>query len=121
MLNEFKKFILRGNAIDLAVGALIGASFGKIVDALTIGFIKPLLGLAGGDPNVSLKLWVFDLGLIINALIGFLIIAAIIFFVIVKPMNILLSRMEKKSDTAGPPETPADIKLLAEIRDLLKK
>ena len=121
MIEEFKKFILRGNAVDLAVGALIGAAFGGIVKSLTDGIIGPLIASVGGQPNVTFKMGPFDLGMVINAVLSFLIIALIIFFFIVKPMNVLLAKMEKKSDASGPPETPADIKLLAEIRDLLKK
>lgn len=121
MLNEFKKFILKGNVVDLSTGVIIGAAFGKIVDAFTSGIVKPLLNLLGGDPDVDLKIWVFDLGVIINSLIGFLITAAVIFFVIVKPTNHLLKLMKEKEATAPPPPTPEDVTLLREIRDLLAR
>ena len=123
MLNEFKKFILKGNVIDLSTGVIIGAAFGGIVTAFTKGIVEPIIKLASGgtDPNVTLKLGIFDIGLIINAIIGFLITAAVIFFVIVKPMNKLIALTAKKEEAAPPPPTPADIQLLTEIRDLLKK
>ncbi|HCN29354.1 MAG TPA: large conductance mechanosensitive channel protein MscL [Verrucomicrobiales bacterium] len=123
MLNEFKKFILKGNVVDLSTGVIIGAAFGNIVTAFTKGIVEPLIKLASGgtDPNVTLKLWIFDVGVVINALIGFLITATVIFFVIVKPVNKLLSMMKKEEAAAPPPPTPADIALLTEIRDLLKK
>jgi large conductance mechanosensitive channel len=135
MLDEFKKFILKGNVVDLSTGVIIGAAFGTIVTAFTKGIIEPLLKLVGGNPNVSLGIKIgefvnekkevvpnmLDIGMIINAVIGFLITAAVIFFVIVKPANKLLSIM-KKEEAAAPPAAPAaDIVLLTEIRDLLKK
>jgi len=120
--NEFKSFILKGNVVDLAVGVIIGAAFGKIVEAFTNGIVKPLLNAIGGNPDISLKLWVFDLGLIITNLLQFLITAAVIFFFVVKPMNLLkeLTTRKVEGKTAEPPPVPDDVKLLMEIRDLLK-
>jgi large conductance mechanosensitive channel len=121
MLNEFKKFIFKGNVVDLSTGVLIGAAFGGIVKAFTDGVVTPLLSLAGGGkPDFKLQLWIFDLGMIINAVIAFLITAAIVFFLIVKPMNKALAIMNKE-EPAAPAAPPADIALLTEIRDLLKK
>jgi large conductance mechanosensitive channel len=117
--SEFKEFILKGNAISLAVGVLIGAAFGKFVTALTEGIINPMLNLLGGNPEISLKLWVFDIGLVINALIALLITGAILFFIFVRPMN----RLQKK-EAAAPTVEPTPSKeelLLTEIRDLLSK
>ncbi len=136
MLSEFKQFIFKGNVVDLSTGVLIGAAFGKIVSAFTDGIVNPVLKFFGGGPNVSglaFKIGEFkddkgvvlpnniDLGLIVNAAIGFLITAAVIFFVIVKPMNKAMALMNKPAPAAAPPEPPADVKLLTEIRDLLKK
>jgi large conductance mechanosensitive channel len=121
MLGEFKKFILKGNVVDLSTGVLIGAAFGKIVAAFTDGVVTPILSLIGGDPNVPLKIWIFDLGIVISAVISFLITAAVIFFVIVKPANKLMAIMQKEEAAAPPPPPPADITLLTEIRDLLKR
>jgi large conductance mechanosensitive channel len=121
MFKEFKEFILKGNAIDLAVGVLIGAAFGKVVTAVTDGVINPMLSAMGGDPKVSLKLGIFDAGLVITALISLLITGAVLFFVFVKPMQKLKELKEKPAAPAGPPEPSAEEKLLAEIRDLLKQ
>ncbi len=135
MINEFKKFILKGNVVDLSTGVIIGAAFGGIVTAFTKGIIEPLLKALGGNPNVSLGVKIgeftndkgekianmIDIGMIINALLGFLITAAVIFFVIVKPANALMTKMKKAEADAPAPPTPEDVKLLTEIRDLLKK
>lgn len=121
LIDEFKSFIMKGNVIDLAVGVLIGAAFGNVVKGLTDGIILPLIGALGGKPEVGLKLWVFDVGMSITALINFLIMAAILFFVFVKPMNKLKEITMRKAETnAEPPPMPEDVKLLMEIRDLLK-
>lgn len=122
ILGEFKTFILKGNVVDLAVGVLIGAAFGSIVKAFTDGVVKPMLDLAGGNPEVPLKLWIFDLGLVISAVIGFLITATVIFFCVVKPMNYLMEKATRKAEEkpAEPAPVPDDVKLLIEIRDLLK-
>lgn len=139
MLKEFKAFILKGNVIDLSTGVIIGAAFGTIVTSFTKGIIEPILKAIGGNPNVSLGIKIgefvndkgqkvpnmIDIGMIINAVIGFLITAAVIFFVIVKPTNALLAKI-KRDEAAGipppaEPVVPPDIALLTEIRDLLKK
>ena len=135
MLNEFKKFIFKGNVIDLSTGVLIGAAFGTIVTAFTKGIIEPILKVLGGNPNVSLGIKIgefvnekgeklptmIDIGMVINAIIGFVITAAIIFFIIIKPANKLMTMMQKE-ETAALPQSPAtEIVLLTEIRDLLKK
>ena len=120
ILGEFKTFVTKGNVIDLAVGILIGASFGEVVKSFTAGLIQPLINLLGGGEKVSLHLWIFDLGLVINAVIGFLITALVLFFVFVKPMNKFKALTEIKQDIA-PAAAPPDIALLTEIRDLLKE
>jgi len=135
MLDEFKKLILKGNVVDLSTGVIIGAAFGTIVTAFTKGIIEPILKLVGGNPNVSLGIKIgefvnekgeklpnlLDIGMVINAIIGFLITSAVIFFVIVKPANKLMAMMKKEEAAAAPAAPPADIMLLTEIRDLLKK
>ena len=118
MFKDFKEFILKGNAIDLSVGVLIGAAFGKVVTAVTDGVIKPIISSVGGDPDVSLKLGIVDAGMVINALISLLITGAVLFFIFVKPMQKLKAVNAKP---AGPPEPSAEEKLLGEIRDLLKQ
>lgn len=121
MLNEFKKFILKGNVVDLSTGVIIGAAFGEIVKAFTAGIVNPLLSMFGGKPDVSLHLGPFDVGIIISAVLGFLITAAVVFFVIVKPVNKLIDMTKAKEAASPPPAPPAQEVLLAEIRDLLKR
>ena len=122
MVQEFKKFILKGNVVDLATGVIIGAAFGDIVKAFTKGIVEPLIKLISGSakPDVSLAVGPFDLGLIISAAINFLIVAAIVFFLIVKPINRLITLMQAKEAAAPPPgPTPTEV-LLTEIRDTLR-
>ena len=121
MLNEFKKFILKGNVVDLSTGVIIGASFGEIVKAFTTGIVGPLLALLGGQPDVTLMIGKFNLGIVISAILGFLITAAVVFFVIIKPVNHLMAMMKAK-EAAAPPAgpTPTEV-LLTEIRDALAK
>ena len=82
--------------------------------------MNPLLSLIGGKPDVSLKVWIFDLGIVISAILGFLITAAVVFFVIVKPVNKLIELTKAKEAAAPPAAPPAQEVLLSEIRDLLK-
>ena len=122
MIQEFKKFILKGNVVDLATGVIIGAAFGKIVEAFTKGVVEPLIKVMSGStkPDVALQVGVFDLGLIISAVINFLIVAATVFFLIVKPVNKLISLMQAKEAAAPPPGPTLTETLLTEIRDALK-
>jgi len=140
MLEEFKKFAMRGNVVDLAVGVIIGAAFGKIVDSLVKDVIMPPIGLVLGRVDfanlfIVLKHGVqpgpyptvdaaqkagavtLNYGVFINALISFVIVAWAV-FLLVKGMN----RMQKKQEEAPvtPPEAPEEVKLLREIRDELK-
>ena len=122
MIKEFKSFILKGDVVSLSTGVLIGAAFGKVVEGFTTGIVKPLLNLIGGDPNVALKIWIFDAGVVINAVLSFLITAAVIFFIIVKPYNHLMARVKREKEPAAPDVGPSEeIKLLTEIRDSLKR
>jgi large conductance mechanosensitive channel len=98
MLTEFKQFILRGNVIDLAVAVVIGAAFGAIVTSLVENIITPIIGAIGGQPDFSGLTFTINnseirYGAFLNALLSFLIIAAVIFFAVVKPMNAILTRM----------------------------
>jgi large conductance mechanosensitive channel len=97
LVDEFKAFLLRGNVVDLAVAVVIGAAFTGVVNAVVENFITPLIGAIGGQPDFSALTFTingseFHYGLIINALISFLIVALVIFFFIVKPMNMLIAR-----------------------------
>jgi large conductance mechanosensitive channel len=125
MLKEFREFVLRGNVVDLAVAVVIGAAFGAIVTALVADFVTPLIAAIGGKPDFSgltftINGSVFRYGHFLNAVISFLIIAAVIFFFVVKPLNALLARRKAHEEPA--PEAPAeDVVLLTEIRDLLRR
>ncbi|WP_049623891.1 large-conductance mechanosensitive channel protein MscL [Frateuria defendens] len=132
ILKEFKTFAMRGNVLDLAVGVVIGAAFGKIVTSLVDQIIMPPIGLLTGGIDFSQLKWVLkpaddtdpahkvaevaiQYGAFINTIIQFLIIAFAIFLV-VKLINKLVRKEE-----AAPAAPPADVVLLTEIRDLLKK
>ena len=128
MLKEFKDFISKGNVVDLAVGVIIGGAFGKIVTSLVNDIIMPLIGVIIGGinfTNLSIKIGesVIAYGSFIQNIIDFLIIAACI-FVFVKFVNKLtnLNKVEEKEEPKKEePKVAEDIKLLTEIRDLLKK
>jgi len=122
VISEFKAFIAKGNVMDLAVGVIIGAAFGKIVDSMVKDVITPMIGMVGGQPDFSaIKAGPILIGNFINAVVAFLILAAVVFFVLVKPMNKLMASLNKPAAPTAPPPPAADIVLLTEIRDLLKK
>ena len=120
MFEGFKKFIARGNVIDLAVGVIIGVAFGAIVDSLVKDIITPIIGLFGGQPDFSsIKLAGIGIGNFLNSVISFLMKAAALYYIIVIPFNHFVAKL-----MAPPPPPPAGPtpteKLLGEIRDLLK-
>jgi large conductance mechanosensitive channel len=107
MLSGFKKFILRGNVVDMAVGVVIGAAFGGVVTELTKAFLTPLIALIVGKPDYSsLKFTVrttaFPIGDFVNAVISFVLIAAAVYFFVVVPVNWLMARMKKEPPPADP-------------------
>lgn len=109
MLQEFKKFIMKGNVVDLAVAVVIGAAFGAIVTALVADLVTPLIGAIGGQPDFSgLAFTVnnskFMYGHFINAVISFLLIAAVIFFLVVQPLNKLQERAARNKKPEDPTE-----------------
>ncbi|SFM94963.1 large conductance mechanosensitive channel [Formivibrio citricus] len=139
MLKEFKEFAMRGNVIDLAVGVVIGAAFGKIVDSLVKDILMPPLGLLIGKVDFTNLFFVLNdgkipgpyatlaeaqkagavtlnPGMFLNHLISFMIVAFAIFLV-VKAIN----KLKREEAAPAPAATPEDIELLREIRDLLKK
>jgi len=137
MLSEFREFALKGNVVDLAVGVIIGAAFGTIVASLVDDLIMPLVGSVSGGLDFSNYFVplsdsvtattlaeareqgaVFAYGKFITAVLKFAIVAWVLFLVI-KAMNAMKRKEEAKPAPVA--ETPADIKLLTEIRDLLKK
>ena len=127
MLKGFKEFISRGNVVELAVGVIIGAAFKNIVDALVDGIINPLIAAVIGKPDFSdafiLTLNGSDVkfGLLITAVINFILMAFAIYFCIVVPMNALNARRKKAEDEAPEAEVSDEVKLLTEIRDALAK
>ena len=107
MLREFREFIMRGNVIDLAVAVVIGAAFGAVVTSLVETMITPLIAAIGGQPDFSAISFTindseFRIGEFINALVSFLIIAAVVFFFVVKPMNTLMERVRRNEATPDP-------------------
>lgn len=138
-VKEFKEFAMKGNVLDMAVGIIIGGAFGKIVSSAVSDIIMPPLGLVLGKVDFKDLAWVLqpevkdtagkvtqalvsiNYGAFIQTTIDFILIAFAIFMVI-KAMNSLKRKEEAKVDVpAAPVAVPEDVKLLAEIRDLLKK
>ena len=98
-MNGFKKFLLRGNVVDLAVAVVVGAAFKDIVDTMVKGLITPLLGIFGGVPDFSALSFSinnsrFLVGEFINAVVSFIILAAIIYFIVVVPINKMMARFQ---------------------------
>ena len=139
MLKEFKEFAMRGNVVDLAIGVIIGAAFGKIIDSMVNDIIMPLIGAITGGLDFSNYFVglshavnapaladakkqgaVFAYGSFITVVINFIILAFII-FLMVKAVNNLQKRVIKQKEAAPPPPPAADVVLLTEIRDLLAK
>lgn len=123
LMNEFKEFISKGNVVDMAVGVIIGSAFSKIVSSLVNDVLMPLIGIIiGGLDFTSLSIKIKDseilYGSFIQNIVDFLIISICIFTVI-KIMNRF--KKHKPDETPKPAEIPEDIKLITEIRDLLKK
>jgi large conductance mechanosensitive channel len=99
MLKEFRDFVLRGNVVELAIAVVIGAAFGALVTSFVASFITPLIAAIGGTPDFSSLAFTingsrFTYGSFFNALLSFLIIAAVIFFFVVRPLNTLMSRLK---------------------------
>jgi large conductance mechanosensitive channel len=124
MLRGFKDFIMRGNVVDLAVGVVIGAAFNGLVTQFTASFLKPLIQLIGGGNGKTLgaapKIHgvAFDIGSFINAVISFAITAAVLYFLVVLPLNKLAERRRRGEEP--PPSAPSEeVKLLTDIRDSL--
>lgn len=138
MLQEFKAFISRGNVVDLAVGVIIGTAFTAIVTSLVSDILMPIIGLLTG--GVDFTNWFFNLsgtkhptlaeaqkagaatlnyGVFLNAIIRFVIIAWAV-FLLVKAVNKLSTLRQREQAAAPPPPPPEEVKLLTEIRDLLK-
>lgn len=133
MIKGFKEFIMRGNVIDLAVAVVIGAAFTAIINAIVEGLINPLIGVIFQLGDLSGWVWVvptlsgstsnFAVGAILTAVINFLAVAAIVYFVFVFPMNKWKERQAVRAGVSEPEESklPTEQELLMQIRDLLEK
>jgi large conductance mechanosensitive channel len=126
VVKGFKDFILRGNVVDLAVAVVVGAAFGSIVTSVTQRVLQPLINAVTppSSPGFGVELITgkestyIDVAAVISAAVNFLIVAAVVYFLIVLPLNTLKDR-RKRGEEAGPAE-PTDVELLTEIRDLLR-
>ncbi|MEU7904288.1 large conductance mechanosensitive channel protein MscL [Actinoplanes sp. NPDC049118] len=123
MVKGFKDFIMRGNVVDLAVGIVIGAAFTSVVTSFTNAFLKPLIQLMGGNSGATAGVWMvgkveFQWAAFINSVITFLLTAAVLYFLVVYPLNRLAERRRRGEEP--PPAAPSEeIRLLTEIRDAL--
>ena len=104
ILNDFKQFLLRGNVVDLAVAVVIGAAFGAIVTAMVEDLITPLITAIGGEPDFSaldfrINNSTFRYGDFINKILTFVVIAAVVFFFVVTPVNALIARARREPPT----------------------
>jgi len=107
VLKEFRQFIVRGNLVDLAVAVVLGAAFGTVVMALVKDLVTPLIAAVAGEPDFgaigfSINGSRFAVGHFLNALVSFLLIALVVFFGVVKPVNALLERYQGQRDTTNP-------------------
>lgn len=123
MFKGFKEFLLRGNVVDLAVAVVIGAAFNTVVERVVDSLINPIIGMVFNADSLDGALIIglpgggsLALGAVIGAIINFAIVAAVVYFVFVVPMN----RMRKPEPESGEPEVPTEQELLTEIRDLLR-
>jgi large conductance mechanosensitive channel len=125
MLKGFKEFVMRGNVVDLAVAVVIGAAFTQIIGAVVNGLINPLIAAIFGKTDLK-GVWNFEIndaqfsiGLILDAALNFLFVAAAVYFFIVMPLNKLAERRARGQEPEPAPLT-TDQELLTEIRDLLR-
>lgn len=123
MLKGFRDFLAQGNVMDLAVAVIIGAAFTQVVSALTDSVLMPLISALVGSPNfdefakVTINGNDIAFGVLLTALVNFLLVAAAVYFAIVVPMNKLIAL--RRTEDEDEEETPEDIALLREIRDAL--
>ncbi len=125
MISELKAFLLRGNVIDLAVAVVIGAAFTAIVTALVDNIINPLIALIFGQPDLSgvaftISDSTFGVGNVLNAVINFVLVGLVLFFVVKAANRMMEARRNEETDEVTVEETPEDIVLLREIRDAIR-
>ncbi|WP_454228331.1 large conductance mechanosensitive channel protein MscL [Propioniciclava flava] len=121
-MKGFRDFLMQGNLIELATAVIIGASFSKVVDAFT-GIIMGFIGLFGGQPDfsaVTIPYLGINVGVFINAVVAFVIVAAVLYFFIIKPYTAMKEHAAKNKEVEVTAEAPSTDELLTEIRDLLK-
>lgn len=129
MLKGFKDFVMRGNVVDLAVAVVIGAAFTAVVTSIVENIFNPLIGLIFSADSLNTALiWKvgdaeFKFGAVIAAVISFLLVAAVVYFIVVLPLNTLNARLDAKRKEGHPdPEEPeTELLVLSEIRDLLQR
>lgn len=127
MLKGFREFLMRGNVIDLAVAVVIGAAFTSVVNAVVNGVMNPLIGSVfkadsldnALDVTIPFSGAVIQFGLVLGALINFVIVAIVVYFVFVLPVNVLRNRSKAAETNEEPAET--EVSVLVEIRELLKR
>jgi large conductance mechanosensitive channel len=122
-LGEFRDFVMRGNIVELAVAVVLATAFGALVKAFVDNLLTPLIAAIFGKPDFATLSFTinnstFTYGAFINALISFVLIAAAVFFVVVKPLNAHAARQKKGEEPT--PEPSDEVKLLTEIRDTLQ-
>lgn len=132
MFEEFKKFLMRGNVVDLAVAVVIGAAFGMVITSFVDNVINPVIGLVGGQNFDSLTITlksattgadakeavVLGYGAVLTSVVNFVLVAAAIFFLVIKPLNTIAAR-RKRGQVDEVEAPPTETELLVEIRDLL--
>jgi large conductance mechanosensitive channel len=107
LVKDFRQFLLRGNVVDLAVGIVIGAAFSRIVTTVVAGLVTPLIAAIGGEHDFANLAFTingsqFRYGLIVNAVISFLVVATVVFFFVVRPVNTLMGRFRTEPDVTEP-------------------
>jgi large conductance mechanosensitive channel len=122
MFSGFKRFLLRGNVVDLAVAVVIGAAFTRVVNSLVDSFLTPLIALVSGGGTLGGRWRIsgqdFTWGAFLSSVIGFLLTAAVVYFLVVLPVHRLLDRVVRGREPG--PVGPTEVELLVEIRDLLR-
>ena len=124
MIKGFREFLMRGNVVDLAVAVVVGGAFAKVINALVLGFINPIVAAIFGKPdltsvgNFTIGKGEFHIGLILTELLSFFFVALAIYFFVVVPMNKLNERRARNAEVVEP--GPTEIELLTEIRDSLR-
>ncbi len=123
MLKEFRDFLVKGNLVELAVAIVMGIAFGAVIKSLVDNLVTPVIGMIGGvdfsGETFSINGSTFRYGAFINDVITFTLTAAAVFFVIVKPVNVIMARVRKPA--VDGPAAPTQEELLTEIRDLLAR